>query len=90
MLTINGHAECVLQRHVKRWFDVAAAATILVVTALPCLVIAVLIKRHDHGPVFFRQRRIGKDGKPFDVLKFRTMVADAERSATSGSPASTA
>jgi exopolysaccharide biosynthesis polyprenyl glycosylphosphotransferase len=78
MLTINGHAECVLQRHVKRWFDVAAAATILVVTALPCLVIAVLIKRHDHGPVLFRQRRIGKDGKPFDVLKFRTMVAGAD------------
>ena len=78
MLTIKGHAECVLQRHVKRWFDVAAAATILVVTALPCLVIAVLIKRHDHGPVLFRQRRIGKDGKPFDVLKFRTMVAGAD------------
>ena len=58
MLTINGHAECVLQRHVKRCFDVAAAATILLVTALPCLVIAVLIKRHDHGPVLFRQRRI--------------------------------
>ena len=71
MLTINGHAECVLQRHVKRWFDVAAAATILLLTALPCLVDRRVIKRHDHGPVLFRQRRIGKDGKPFDELKFR-------------------
>ena len=78
MLTINGHAECALQRHVKRWFDVAAAATILVLTAVPCLIIAALIKRSDHGRVLFRQRRIGKDGQPFDVLKFRTMVAGAD------------
>ena len=78
MLTINGHVECVIQRHVKRWFDVAGAAMILVLTALPCLIIAALIKRGDHGRVLFRQRRIGKDGKPFDVLKFRTMVSDAD------------
>jgi exopolysaccharide biosynthesis polyprenyl glycosylphosphotransferase len=79
MLTIKGHAERPLQRHVKRWFDVAASTTILALIAFPCLVIAVLIKRSDHGPVLFRQRRIGKDGRPFDVLKFRTMVADADR-----------
>jgi exopolysaccharide biosynthesis polyprenyl glycosylphosphotransferase len=79
MLTIKGHAESPLQRHVKRWFDVAAATTILALIAFPCLIIAALIKRSDHGPVLFRQRRIGKDGRPFDVLKFRTMVADADR-----------
>jgi exopolysaccharide biosynthesis polyprenyl glycosylphosphotransferase len=79
MLTIRGHAECALQRQVKRCFDVAAATTILVLTAFPCLIIAALIRRNDHGPVLFRQRRIGKDGQPFDVLKFRTMVSDADR-----------
>jgi exopolysaccharide biosynthesis polyprenyl glycosylphosphotransferase len=79
MLTIKGHAEAPLQRHVKRWFDVAAATTILALMAVPCLIIAALIKRSDHGPVLFRQRRIGKDGRPFDVLKFRTMVTDADR-----------
>jgi exopolysaccharide biosynthesis polyprenyl glycosylphosphotransferase len=79
MLTIKGHAECALQRHVKRCLDVVAATTILALIAFPCLIIAALIKRNDHGRVLFRQRRIGKDGKPFDVLKFRTMVAGADR-----------
>jgi exopolysaccharide biosynthesis polyprenyl glycosylphosphotransferase len=79
MLTIKGHAEYRIQRRVKRWIDIAAATGMLTLIALPCLVIAALIKRSDHGPVLFRQRRIGKDGRPFDVLKFRTMVTDADR-----------
>ena len=45
----------------------------------PCsAVAAVLIKLEDRGPVLFRQVRIGRDGKPFEILKFRTMVVDAE------------
>ena len=42
------------------------------------LAIALLILLDTGRPVFFRQRRVGKDGAPFTMLKFRTMVADAE------------
>ena len=47
-------------------------------TAPLTLVTALAIKLHDGGPVLFRQTRIGRDGKPFSCLKFRSMVVDAE------------
>ena len=43
------------------------------------LIEALAIKLEDHGPVFFRQRRVTKDGKVFEVLKFRTMIVDADK-----------
>jgi lipopolysaccharide/colanic/teichoic acid biosynthesis glycosyltransferase len=62
----------------KRVIDVLVAL-IGIIIALPlCAVIAVLIKLNSAGPVLFRQKRPGKDGVPFEVLKFRTMVKDAE------------
>jgi lipopolysaccharide/colanic/teichoic acid biosynthesis glycosyltransferase len=58
----------------KRLFDVV----VLVVVALPALVLgavcAVAVKLTSRGPVFFRQERVGMDGVPFEVVKFRTMV----------------
>jgi lipopolysaccharide/colanic/teichoic acid biosynthesis glycosyltransferase len=62
----------------KRAVDVACAALVLVATAPLLAVIAVLIKREDGGPVFFRQRRVGRDGQPFTIRKFRSMRVDAE------------
>jgi exopolysaccharide biosynthesis polyprenyl glycosylphosphotransferase len=63
---------------IKSAFDRAVAALVLV-ALLPLLAaLAVAIKLDDGGPVLFRQTRIGKDGKPFTVYKFRTMVVDAE------------
>jgi exopolysaccharide biosynthesis polyprenyl glycosylphosphotransferase len=65
-------------RAIKRALDVAGAAA-LVVVLLPVLVaIAIAIKLDSRGPVFFRQSRVGKGGTRFNVLKFRTMYADAE------------
>jgi exopolysaccharide production protein ExoY len=62
--------------HTKRCFDIgAAAAAILFLLPLFCL-IALAIKLMDRGPVLYRHRRIGRDGVPFDCLKFRTMVLD--------------
>ena len=63
----------------KRLFDITFAAISLVVSAPVWLAAALLVKLHDGGPVFFRQDRSGLRGRPFDVLKFRSMSVDAER-----------
>jgi lipopolysaccharide/colanic/teichoic acid biosynthesis glycosyltransferase len=72
-----------LARTVKRTFDVVGAVLMMAILAPLWLVIALLIKADSPGPILFRQRRIGKDGKPFWMLKFRTMVdgADARKPA---------
>jgi len=58
---------------VKRAMDVGLASLLLVVAALPMLVIAALVKLSSPGPVFFRQKRYGLDGREIGVWKFRTM-----------------
>src|ERR1044072_4761614 len=62
----------------KRALDIAASALLLTLLSPLLLAIALFIVLDSGRPAFFRQRRAGKDGKPFTVLKFRTMVADAE------------
>lgn len=67
-------------RHaVKRTFDIVFASTALLLIAPLVLVIAVLIKVDSPGPVFFKQVRCGRDGRTFEMLKFRSMVATAEQ-----------
>jgi lipopolysaccharide/colanic/teichoic acid biosynthesis glycosyltransferase len=63
----------------KRLLDIAFASAGLLVTSPLWLVLAVLIKLQDGGPVFFAQERSGLEGKPFRALKFRSMRVDAER-----------
>ncbi|WP_235034361.1 sugar transferase [Roseiconus lacunae] len=63
----------------KRMLDVGGAAVGLVVLSPIFLVVAIAIKLTSSGPVFFRQIREGKGGRPFVILKFRTMVVDAEQ-----------
>jgi len=60
----------------KRLLDIAVAAVALLVLALPMLAVALLIRLTDPGPVIFRQRRVGADGRFFDFYKFRSMPAD--------------
>jgi exopolysaccharide biosynthesis polyprenyl glycosylphosphotransferase len=62
----------------KRALDIVGAATVLLLTAPFFAVVAVLIKRDSEGPVFFRQTRLGRDMRDFEVLKFRTMVVDTD------------
>jgi lipopolysaccharide/colanic/teichoic acid biosynthesis glycosyltransferase len=64
---------------VKRIFDIVCSFFGLAVLALPLLCMAALIKLHDGGSVFYRGARIGRGGRSFRILKFRTMVANAER-----------
>ncbi|MEW6441262.1 MAG: sugar transferase [bacterium] len=64
---------------VKRLFDLLASALVLV-GALPLMAtIALLVKLDSPGPILYRGRRIGRGGKEFRILKFRTMVEDAEK-----------
>ena len=63
----------------RRPLDIAIAGLGLLATA-PVLAVAMLgVKLEDRGPVLFKQKRVGKDGREFEVLKLRTMVVNAER-----------
>ena len=63
----------------KRAFDVTFALFLLVLTAPFMLLSAILIKVEDHGPVFFKQKRCTKGGREFEIIKFRSMIVDAEK-----------
>ncbi len=65
-------------RAIKRAFDIVSCSCALVLCAIPVAVIAVKIKQESEGPVFYAQRRIGKNGKIFKLYKFRSMYTDAE------------
>ncbi|HRN94278.1 MAG TPA: sugar transferase, partial [Chitinophagales bacterium] len=64
----------------KRWFDVLSSLAALVILFLPMLIVAIIIKLTSKGDVFYKQERLGQFGKPFDILKFRSMYTDAEKS----------
>ena len=65
-------------RVLKRLFDVVVSALGLVVLSPVFLITAIAIKAYDHGPVFYRQVRLTKDGREFKIIKFRSMRVDAE------------
>ena len=63
---------------IKRISDIVFAFLGIVVAAIPMLIIAIMIKFKMGGTVFYRQTRLGINGKPFQIIKFRTMAMDAE------------
>ena len=67
-----------LERAMKRGFDICASLFGLILLSPVFLYVYLRLRRQADGPVIFRQERIGKGGKPFDILKFRTMRVDAE------------
>jgi lipopolysaccharide/colanic/teichoic acid biosynthesis glycosyltransferase len=68
----------------KRIFDVTVTVTALVVLSLPLLFVALALKFFTPGPLFFRQTRVGRFGRHFQILKFRTMTAGVEGGVTIG------
>ena len=64
---------------IKRLIDVAISSVALFFLALPLGLVALLVKLTSKGPVFYRQERMGLDGKSFSIVKFRSMNDDAER-----------
>lgn len=64
----------------KRFFDFITSLIVLIFFSPLFLILCILIKKDSEGPVFYRQVRIGKNGKPFRIFKFRTMVNNADKS----------
>ncbi len=75
----QGFAQGGLRTFVKRTFDVAVSFLLLVVTLPLMLVTALVIRLESAGPVIYRQERVGRGGRGFMCLKFRSMRADAEQ-----------
>ena len=78
LLGLRGYGLSTSSRALKRALDLSCAVAVLIVLAPLMLWIAAAIKLTSPGPVFFRQRRVGRNGRAFHVLKFRTMYEDAE------------
>lgn len=79
LLLFRNRGLTVEQQAIKRIFDVIVSAAALVILLPLFLVIAILIKGYDGGPVFYRQKRLTKDGRLFMVFKFRSMRVDSEK-----------
>ncbi|MES2956962.1 MAG: TIGR03013 family XrtA/PEP-CTERM system glycosyltransferase [Pseudomonadota bacterium] len=74
----DGFNQGFLRTAVKRIFDVMCATVLLVLSAPLMLITMLLIAADSRGPIFYRQERVGLNGRPFDVVKFRSMRCDAE------------
>ena len=72
--------EKILYDNIKKLTDLILASTLLLITFPLWLLIALAIKLEDKGPIFYRQKRIGKDKNPFSLFKFRSMRSEAEKS----------
>jgi len=79
MLVFRSGPETSWQRVAKNVLDLFGSTFLLAILAVPMLIVALLIKLTSPGPVLFRQRRSGLNGEPFTMLKFRSMVTDAEQ-----------
>lgn len=78
LLLVKGAGLTFLQRVMKRAMDLILCL-IAMIPALPVmLAVALAIKLDDHGPVFYKQKRVTLDGKVFEILKFRSMIVNAE------------
>ena len=65
-------------RYAKRWFDVAVSTAVLVAAAPLLGAVSLAVWRKHGTPILFRQKRTGRDGEPFEILKFRTMTNERD------------
>ena len=78
LLGVRGFGLAPSSRLLKRTFDIVVTSAALILLAPLLLLIALAVKLSSPGPILFRQTRVGRHGREFQVLKFRTMVQDAE------------
>lgn len=79
LIDVNSEVMPVWQRTFKRFFDIVASAIALILLTPLFIVLAILVKASSPGPILFKQDRIGKNGKTFKIIKFRTMFIDSEK-----------
>ncbi|MCB9184147.1 MAG: sugar transferase [Flavobacteriales bacterium] len=79
LIEVNPEIMPAWQFSLKRAFDIVASTIALVLLTPGFAAIALAVRWNSKGPVFFRQERIGKHGRPFLIIKFRSMYCDAER-----------
>jgi exopolysaccharide biosynthesis polyprenyl glycosylphosphotransferase len=79
LLLVRGCGLTLFQRFFKRTFDLILCLVAMIPAAPIMLLVALAIKIEDHGPVFYKQKRVTLNGKVFEILKFRSMIVDAEK-----------
>ena len=79
MINLRDPALNEVQRTIKRLFDLTIGIAVALFASPFLLLIALAVKLDSQGPIFFRQERLGENGRPFRMYKFRTMVPDAEK-----------
>ena len=79
LIELNSQILPIWQRVIKRGIDIVCASVAFVLLIPVYLTLSILVKTSSEGPIFFRQERIGKNGVPFMIIKFRTMYMDAEK-----------
>ncbi len=79
ILICRNHGLSLEQRVIKRTLDIIFSAIGIIIASPIMIIIAIAIKLYDRGPVFFKQNRVTIDGKIFNVLKFRSMIVDADK-----------
>lgn len=79
MLLSRNDGLTIEQAFIKRAMDIVFSSIAAIITSPFFLIIAISIKMTDGGPVFYKQTRLTKDGKEFEIIKFRTMIQDAEK-----------
>ena len=82
LIMVNGISMTLGNRIAKRTIDLVLSLLALVVLSPVFLITALAVKLCDGGPVFFKQKRVTMDGREFDILKFRSMIVDAEKDNT--------
>lgn len=79
LIQVNKNSMPDWQKSTKRLFDVATSFLVLLILLPMYLILAILVKTSSKGPIFFKQERIGINGLPFNIIKFRTMFVNAEK-----------
>ncbi len=79
LLTVGSDALGPIGRFVKRTFDICFAIFALIITSPVLLLTAIAVRLDSPGPIFYKQKRVGRFGREFYVIKFRSMTVDAEK-----------
>ena len=79
LLLVKGTGLTPAQRVTKRAMDIVLSSLAILVFAIPMAAVAIAIKLEDGGPVFYKQKRMTRGGREFEILKFRSMIVDAEK-----------